>query len=107
MTARRTEPEVVERPQVRPVMRNRRTFCPRCAARLQRDYEGLTCIACSYEFTIAPGDREWRDLFEQRKAAALGPLLIGARLSPWLVAVGLAILAVGTLLSRMRQRAPG
>lgn len=102
-TARRPEPEVRERPIVRPVMRNGRPFCPRCGSGLQRDYEGLTCIACGYEFTAPANEPEWRRLLERRRAAALGPLLVGARLSPYLVAALLVILSLPALAAWLRR----
>ena len=102
-TARRPEPEVTAGPIVRPVMRDGRPFCPRCGSGLQLDYEGLTCIACGYEFAAPANEPEWRRLLDRRRAAALWPLLVGARLNPYLVAAGLVILAFPAVVAWARR----
>jgi hypothetical protein len=87
-----------------PVLRDGKTLCPRCSARLNRDYEGLTCVACGYEFTVAPGDLEWGRLLRPRRAAAAFLPLVLLRVSPMVVVAAIALLAAGELIRALRRR---
>ena len=65
-----TTTAVTPRPRtMRPVLRHGKAYCPRCGARLQRDYDGLSCVACGFEYEPDADDEEWRGLFSARRAA--------------------------------------
>lgn len=67
-----TTDEVTPQPmtvrRMRPVLRHGRASCPRCGARLQRDYEGLSCVACGFEYEPDADDEAW-GLFPAWRAA--------------------------------------
>ncbi len=107
ITARRPEPAVAAPPGLRPVMRGTRAFCPRCDNALQRDYEGLTCIACGYEFVAPREAPAWSRRPDIRRAAAIWPVLLVGHLNPWLLGAGVAIVAMPLVAARLRRRSAG
>jgi len=95
-----------------PVMQEGVAICPRCGARLQRDYEALSCIACGYVYEPEGGVHAFlRALSGQfQRAAAVFPLApaLTRGLDPMVGVMALAVsLVVLAALLRGARSGPG
>jgi hypothetical protein len=60
MSVRRTGKDGGTRRRIAPpVLRDGKAHCPRCGARLRRDYGVFACISCGYAFEAESEKRQW------------------------------------------------